>query len=865
MSALWRWVSLRHLLGEGWRTLLTLAGVALGVAVFVSIRLANHSAMSSFSQTVDAVVGKSNLQIVGDSTGFDERVFPAVRATPGVTAAAPVVQVYALARKGGVDGGHVSTKLQKTPFTETLLVLGFDLLSEEPFGRFEAPGGDLRSMVGFLVDPRAVAITRTLADRLGLRVDDSLTLLSAGKQVPLNVRAILDAPELQDAMGGNVVLCDIVVAQEAFGRYGKLDRIDLLVPPERKAEIQAALTPILPPPARVSQPQSRTRQVENMVEAFALNLTALSFIALFVSMFLIFNAVSLSVLRRRGEIGILRSLGQTRASVLRQFLAEALCVGVVGSLAGLALGTLLARETLGSVARTITTLYLIVEARNVPLDFPTYGAGLALGIGATLVSALAPALEASRIPPTLAVRQGALIEAQPMRVGKWSLAGVALVLLAAGIAAWTIGARRPFGGFVSAALLIGGFSLLAPGYTLLIERLVTPLIRAVAGMEGVLGARYLREALARTSVVVAALMVSVGMMIGLSIMVGSFRQTVDLWVTQTIKGDLYIEPVGRGATGSATILPPALVETARRLPGVAAVDTYRGVEITYNNRISHVVGIDFAIQRAHGRIQFLRGDSPTLIGQALAREGVLISESFSHRHQVGEGGFLTLNTPSGQAKLPVVGVYYDYSTDAGTVMMDYRLYARLWRDPRTESLAVYVRPGANVDAIRRAFVAKLPPGMEVAITPNQDLRKRVMYVFDQTFQIIYALQAIAILVAVLGVVGALTALINQRGREIGVLRAVGGLRRQVRKMVLVESGLLGFLGATLGCVCGVALSLLLIYVINKQFFGWSIRMFIDPWLFPQAVALMVGTAVLAGLVPARLAAGRLAAEAMRAE
>lgn len=847
--------------------------------------------------------GKANLQIAADTEGFDERVYPRIRALPGVEAAAPVVQTYVLARPGAASGGGVLPTGQRGAYTETLLVLGIDPFAEGPFQRFStsdfgirtrddgrrttddrpqtagessvarrpssvAPGPNSdtgrAALLAFMADPRGAAITRTLAGRHGLKPGSALTVLSAGRPVTLTVRHVIDSQELQQAMGGNVIVMDIAAAQELFHRYGKLDRIDLIVDPARREAVRAAIQPLLPPPAQVEQPQGRTKQVENMVRAFGLSLTALSFIALFVSMFLIFNTVSMAVLRRRREVGILRSVGVTRGGIVSLFLLEGLLLGVVGSLAGLLLGTLLARLTLGSVARTLSELYLVLHASSVRLDPTTYLLGFLLGAGMSLLSSLGPAIEASRTPPNVTVRQGILIEAQGLPIGRWTAAGFGCILLAAVVALWTLTARQPFLGFASAFLLLGGFSLLAPGFTLLCENALSPVMGAF-GIEGVLGTRYLRDAVARTSVVVAALMVSVGMMVGLSIMIGSFRATVDVWVNQTLRGDLYVEPVGRRVTGSATVLPPEVVETARRTPGVAAVDTYRALRITYGDRIAFIVAVDFSVLEKFGHLQFMNGPSAAILARARTGEGVVITESFSYRHRVRAGDRVTLNTPSGTVRLPVAGVFYDYSTDAGAILMDQALFARLWRDPRTESLAIYVQPGQRADEVRRRFIQAVGNRIVLYVTPSQELRARVLTVFDQTFQITYALQAIAILVAVLGVISTLTALILQRGREIGVLRAAGALRRQVQKMVLVESALLGLIGSLLGCLCGIGLSILLIHVINKQFFGWSVQTTIQPLIFLQAVALVVGTSVLAGLGPARLAASRLAAEALRVD
>lgn len=875
MTTLIRWLLARRLWQERGRTALTLFGVALGVAVFVSIRLANVSALASFSDTVDAVTGKANLQVQSTSDGFDERLYPRLVHWPGVRAAAPVVQVSALAKPGGPGPGGALGFDERGVYTENLMFLGLDPLSEAPFVRYDpataaradsAPGASMRAALRLLAEPGTVAITRTLARRHGLRVDDTLTVLASGLPTPLVVAQVIDSEELQQAMGGNVALLDIATAQELFHKSGRLDRVDLIVAGADRDRVRAELERALPAEVTVDLPQTRTRQVENMVHAFEINLTALSFIALFVSMFLIFNAVAMSVLRWRREVGILRGLGVTRREVAALFVVEGLALGVLGSALGLVLGTLLAHGTLVAVGRTLTDLYLVEHANTLRLDPATYAIGFGLGVLTAFASALAPAIEASWTPPGVTMRQGMLLEAQRLPIGRFTLAGVAALLAAALVAAWTVAERQPLGGFVSAFLVILAFSLLAPGFTLLCERLAAGPAERLGGIEGALGARYLKEAVARTSVVVASLMLAVGMMVALSIMVGSFRRTVDTWITQTIRGDLYIEPVGHRSSLGATVLPDSLIEGAARLPGVIAVDTYRGTAIRYRDRLAFVVGIDFAVQSRLGQLAFLNGaDSRGLLAAAREAGDVIVTESFAHRHRTRPGDTLELRTPSGPARLRVAGVFYDYSTDAGAVLMDRRLFARLWNDPRTESLALYCARGADLDSVRAAFIALAGSERVYSITPNQGLRARVLAVFDQTFRITFALQLIAVVVAVLGVVTTLTALILQRGREIGVLRATGALAGQVRKMVLIESGLLGLIGSLLGCGAGFALALLLVHVINKQFFGWSIRMSVTPWVFVQAVVLMVAASVIAGLQPAKLAAERVAAEAMRVD
>lgn len=856
-APLLRWISLRHLWEEPGRTLLTLAGVALGVAVFLAIRLANASALASFSATVDAVAGRANLQVVGGSGGFDERLFLRVRRFPGVQAAAPVVQIAAPAPS--LAG-------------ETLMVLGLDLFSEAEFQRVPAgsvsPAG-AGSPVGssswfeFLADPRAIAVTGSLARRYHLQVGSPLTLTAGARQVTFHVRAVLRSEELEQAFGGNLAVMDIGVAQDAFARLGRLDRIDLLVPEAQRAATAARLAAALPADVRVTRPESRGQAVANMLAAFQLNLTALSLIALFVSVFLVFNAISMAVIKRRREIGILRSLGVRRGEVVRLFLLEAIFFGAAGTLLGLGLGIVLAQGALGAVSQTVSQLYVLVEARTLRLSPEVLAQGAVLGFGAAVVAALVPALEAARTPAGATLRQGALLEVRPVALRGWSVAGIALLALAGAAAVAGLRLREPLWGFASAFGILTGFSALTPAGTVGLNSALERPMHRLFGAEGRLAVRYLIESLARTAVIVASLMVAMAMLIGLTVMVSSFRDAVDTWINQTIKADLFVEPAGRMVSRAAAVLPEAVIDTARSLPGVAAVDTYHGITIPYQRREVWLASVRLDVLAEHGRLLFRRGASRETLRRARAEDGAVVTESFSRRFGLREGDTIRLATPDGPRPLRIEGVFYDYSTDQGAILIDQGLYRRWFGDPVVNSMAVYLKPGTDPAAERAELLRRLGGRYALVATPNQGLRRRVLEVFDQTFRITYALQAIAVLVAALGIVNTLTALILQRGREIGILRAVGALRSQVRRIVLIEAGLIGLSGYVIGALCGLVLATLLVYVINRQFFGWSFRMVLEPAIFLQAFALVAVTSLLAGLWPARHAADRLPAEAMR--
>lgn len=864
MKHLLRLVSLRHIRQTSGRSILTLAGVVLGVAVYVSIGLANASALGAFAGTVDAVAGRANLQVSSDTGYLDADVQQVVRRTAPDYPSAPVLQVSAVAAPDGVSGVSGLPRGASTPYVETLLILGLDPVQEAAFGRLPSEESRREELLPFVLDPLACAITSTLARRLDLAVGDPLRLLVSGRPAALNVALILDDPGLQQAMGGSLVIAPLLTVQQQFGLVGKISRVELVAPRDEVADATRRLQTSLPAGLSVEAPAARTRQVSSLVAAFGLNLSALSSISLFVSIFLIFNTVSISVVHRRGEIGILRGVGVTRRQIALLFLAEALILGLLGSVLGLAGGYLLAKGMLGAVGRTISALYVQVHATKVLLDPRVLWSGGILGCLTALGAALWPAFEASAARPYAVMRQGDFVEARRPRPGTLSLAGLALITAAAALAWWTVAEGRTEFGFLSGFLLLTGFALGAPLLTRVVSLGAGPLA-ARSGPGFLLGSRYLNDALSRTSVVVAAIIVATGMVVSLTTMITSFRKTVDVWVGQSLRGDLYVEPVGRDAGGPATRLPDELEQKAAAIPGVAAVDSYRGRELTYNGRLIYVGGVEFDVQAAHGDLQMVSGTASEVMRRAARAGEAIVSESFAFKHGLGAGDRLHLPVEAGSESLRIAGVYFDYSTDAGTVMLDRPLYERLYGDRRTERLAIYLEDGAQVEEVRRRLLQAAGPDLLLFVTTSSQLRRRVLEIFDQTFQITYALQGIAILVALLGVVATLTSLVVQRAREIGIFRAVGATRRQVMQAVLTESGLIGLAGAAAGLVCGLLLSLLLAHLINRQYFGWTIHLVPAPLLWLQTCGLVITTAILAGVAPAWKAGRASPAPAMRQE
>ena len=833
-----RKITLRHLRVNKMRTVLSVMGIVLGVGVFVSVQLAIHTSIGSFNSTVDQVSGKANLQVTSYGRGFPEETYLKVKKVPGVKAATPVIQFVA--------------KLDE-PIGEPLYLLGIDIFSDRMFRdyQFEDPiEGDL----DFLRDPRAIAITEKLAARHGLKKGSSLPIVFGSRRMSLTITHLLKMEGPAKSLEGNFGLMDIAAAQEALEKAGWIDRIDLIVDPPNLEAVENDLRKVIPPGTELRRSATRTGQIEKMVSAFRLNLTALSFISLIVGMFLIYNAITTSVIRRRREIGILRSLGVTRPQILGLWLGEAGLIGALGSLIGIGVGIALAKVMLFFVSRTITALYILVRVEHLTVSPAVLVEGFAVGLAAALFSAIGPAREASRAVPREALALGTLETKVRRRHGQFMLVGFILLGLASLSALQKPVYQWPLFGFLSALLIVIGTAFLIPSIASLLNQLLAPLLRTLFPVEGKLAGRYLRDSMSRTVVTIAALMTALSMLISISIMILSFRKTVDLWVEQSLNGDVFVFPGAYSLTGYSALLPMEVSKSLASIPGVKAVDSFRALEVEYQGRPALIAAVDGQVFLDLKVIRFTDGNPKTILHQFASGQGLLVTESFSLRHRVERGDRIRLNTPVGEKEFFVAGVFYDYSSDWGMILIEKRLFQSLWNDEAVHSAGIYLHEGVSIDAFKTFFRERYSKPYQIFLVSHRELRNEILNIFDQTFTITYALEFIAIIVAVLGIVNSLNALIIERQRDIGIFRAVGAFRKQVEKTVLIEAGMIGFFSLILGLLCGFLLSLLLIYVINKQSFGWTIQFSVPLWSLFQWGAVVMVTSLIAGFIPARRAA-----------
>lgn len=854
-------VILRHLRYEWGKLLLAIVGVAIGVAVFVSIRLANTTAFEAFTTSLDVVTGKANLQVLSnDGLGFDERFIAQLRRSPAVIGAAPAIEQYAQVED--------SLELARPGSGMPLLVFGIDVFAENAFRTYEfqesAGGGDVG--LQFLLQRNAIIITDKLARQYRLQRGDSIRLIANGSRIAFQVMGIVKPEGTASALGGNFALLDIASAQEVFGRIGRLDRIDLLVPSEEREQLSEYLAETAPPGVVVREPQSRGSQATRMLESFDLNLTALAFIALFVSMFIIYNTMLTNTLRRRRELGILRALGATRTTIVALFLGEATLIGLLGVAVGLPVGIVLARLALDQVTRTITTLYILTVTDELMIDPATLVLGGVIGLLASVISALPAALEGARAHP----RETFSVQTFETKVSlnlKRIFTGTALALIAA-YAASFLGdmLMSPELGFVSAGLLLLGVALLTPAVISGAGRLFGRLIRRLFGVEGELANAYLLASLGRSSTAIAALMTAIAMLIGVSTMVDSFRRTVEYWMRQTVTADLYITVASNRLSASAvTPIPEPVWRYVDTLQGVRIIDALRRLKVGYQDGSIFVSGATFNAPESEAPLAFQEGGKWNDIMAALDSGAVVVSEGFGLRYGKGMSDTITIATPTGTQSLKIAGIFYDYSSDAGSVMLKREPFMRLFADSALNSIAIHLRDTSAMEQVRQNIERSFAGRYSLVVYSNRALRDDALEIFDQTFAITYALQLVAVIVAAIGVANTLAALVVERSREIGILKAVGATAGQIRKMTLVQAGLIGAASQFLGVGAGLLLSMILIYVINRVSFGWTIQLTISPEILVLSGLLVIVTAFIAGLVPANAAARKPVADVVKAE
>lgn len=848
------YVGLRHLKTKPVRTILTTLGVSLGIALFVAIQMINRSTLRSFQESIEAVAGKAGLIVTAGESGFPEQKLEVVKKHPSVKHAVPMVETRAYFAGAGKSA-------------ETLVVMGVDLLKEQAVRTYKTTDEQIiDDPLTFLNQPDSIIVSHAFAKAHGFKLDSQFELASARGKMKFTVRGLLSPSGPAKAYGGAVAIMDIDGAQMTFGKESRLDRIDLVLREGALVDqVAREIASSLGEGYRVQRPQGQSDDMERLVKSFQRMLSFFSTMALLVGVFLINNSVSIAVAERKREIGTLRAVGATRKSILSLFLCEAGFMGFLGSLLGIGIGQVLARLLVSIVTRSMSAQFMTkIDVPKLVLPSELFWGGLALGSGASLVAAAWPAFRATRIHPVEAMRRQELTSDESRSsFTKLSpvLGAILLVFLAvSSVLKWET--KVHWVEFLNQGSSVFGSALLGPA-------IVTVLIVAFRFFSKFMGGAVLRLSQdnllrnpQRTGNNVMSLMVGLLLVSMISVVNHSFKTTLLRWYDKVFVADLLVSSYGQLITFDVQPLHESIrndlnmIQSAYQEKGVRAWGL-RFVHSTYEGQQIGIKAYDEPSLRSEFKGMDIRDRDPKEAGNELFHSQdptVLVSENFELHFNKKRGDKIKLPTPSGLIEFRIAGQVIDFASQKGVLYMNRETYKKYWNDQLVSTYAMSAQEGVTPEDLRREIDQRLGQSKNITATLSGELRKQMEAAVDQGFAYTIAVEAAALLVALLGLLNTLLISVMERTRELGMLRAVGMSRSQLSRMIFQEAVIEGGLGAVVAVIFGAYVSYLWIKNSLAHVLGWIVG-FYFPWKgILWTVVIGVGVAIIAGWYPARRAA-----------
>jgi len=840
-----RHVSAPQLIADSGRMVLTVAGVASGIALVAAIGIINESVLASFRGAIEAIAGPADLQIVlgVGEVGFSESVVDSVRADPAVQAAVPLVR------------GTIS--LAEDP-TITLQLFGADLVQEEDLDRYRIDlASDRRDASAALTDPESIFLTTQFAGRRKLRVGSPVVVLGPLGIRTLTVRGLLEGHELASAYGGYIAVMDIAAAQALLRKDERIDQVDIVLFEHTDAVVvRDRLETRLPSGLNVSLPEQHGAQYDRVLASFQAMLSGLSSLCLIAGLFIIYNTSSTAALRRASTIADLKLMGASRKRVLALLTVEAMLLGVAGSALGIALGVPLAWLLSGTISSSMGVIFqLRFPIEKLALDSPRLAAVGVLGV---LVSVFASSFAARRLMSLdpLTMMRGELSAPEDERSSVW-LIWCWILLVAASVGAFTVEyywKSIAWGNFGS-TLWNAGVVVVAIPLVRGLSRTLSHVLPKWFGAEGTIAAASLFRAGTRTGVTVAAIALILTIATLLSSLVLSCRLSLAHYFAGFFAADLTVSAVSTEGGWLETPLSPEVGDRLVEIPGVARVDTARVLAGQQHgqDRIALLALSDALFDPSRVSPGWYReGDASTAAPLIRAGVAVNVSTSFADRFHVHAGDALTLTSPTGPVSVPVVGVVPDYVSDRGSVIMSRKLLANRWQETNVNRFLVSLTGSTTVARVRERILEALGPTYRLKILSNQELLDYHTGHIDRAFAVMNSVQLLIIIVTVVGIFDLLLSRIMERRNELAVWRVIGASKRSVRKAVMVESVTIGAIGAILGVAVGAVTAWGWVMIHFRYLLGYFVE-------YHLAVGAMCWYVTL--VLVMTLAAGRAAATA----
>jgi putative ABC transport system permease protein len=833
------------------RWTLTIAGIVLGVAVFVAMHTANRSVHYAFEKTVDRIAGATQLQVSAGEFGFEEPVLEKVQDVSEVGVAVPVIE---------------STVETGIPGQGSLLILGIDMTGDRSLRDYELDNADetiIDDPLVFLAQPDSLLVTKEFADRNHLAVNTRIPLFTVRGEKQFTIRGIMRSSGMAQAFGGNLAIMDIYALQQVLGRGRRFDRIDVkakdgVLVDQCKAAIQTALGPGF----EVESPSSRGEHFDALMHSYTTATSISSLLALIVGMFIIYNSFSIAVTQRRSEIGILRALGATQIQVRRLFLFESIVAGLIGSTAGILAGigmAVVVSSYMGDLTEQVVGVSQRVEAISV--DPWLIAFSLTIGLVTSIVAAWIPARSAARVDPVRALQKGKYQALSAGENRRRSGAALALVLISGVCLIFSSYKPAFYAGYI---LMILAGLLVAPSVSLLLAKALRPVLKKLLPAEGTLAADSLIQSPRRTSATVSALMLSLATVVGFGGFANSIYDSMNEWMSTALNPDFFV-------TGSANLTNRSLTFPAdigpeiERVQGVDQVQLVRDARVLYKGTPIMVVSVETSKLLTKVKRKPIAGDPKEMNRLTSSGQAVIVSDGFSALQKVSVGDVIEIPSPSGMVRLPIAGVIRDYSDLQGAVFMDRSVYLKHWNDMAVNVARVYIKAGENPAEVRQRIIDRVSGRYRLLVLTNSEVRAYVLKLMDQWFGMTYNQIAVAILVAVLGIVNTLTVSITDRRRELGVMQAVGGLRSQIRRTIWLEAISIGVIGLILGMGLGAVNLYYSLGMIKRDLGGLDLDYMYPYGFMALMVPIILAAAFIAALGPAESAVRGSLVEALEYE
>jgi putative ABC transport system permease protein len=821
--------SLRYLFKHPWQFGLSILGIAMGVSIVVSIDIANHSSAEAFSLSMNAVAGKTTHQIIGTSEGIDDSFYTYLRVEEGMRNIAPVIESY-------VSIPGLNKKVYK--------LLGVDFFAERPFRNYLSQSfvsfdGELKK---FLTTSNSIILSESGIDGLNKNVGDSIIALVNGKEKTLNIIGLITEDEQNKSALENLFITDISSAQELTEKQNSIDYIDLII---SSNEEEQRIKNLLPDGYELQKSGSRSKVAEQMLEAFNINLTSLSLLALIVGLFLIYNTMTFSVVQRKVLIGTLRSIGVTPKEISGMILREAFIIGAIGTIFGFVLAYFISKYLIIFISQTINDLYYVVSVREIYISPLIVIKGIGLGIIATMLSALKPAKEASAVQPRSAMirseQESSLLNKVPMM----TLEGVISMIV--GTLVLLIPSKNIWLSYFGILPIIVGFALLTPLIIILVEKIFSPFYKLLFGITGKIASRSIIQNISRTYIAIAALALAIAATVGVGTMINNFRSTVVNWLEARLNADIFISAPSFVSRRNDSVLSEDILLKIKSLEGVKDINFYREIELFQDEKRYHLIAAGLS-RSSYSGFQFKEG-SPNKVLKNFEGEELMISEPFAYKHDLDVGSTLSLKTDVGIRDFKIAGIYYDYASDQGLVTIHYNHFQKYWNTRGLSGISVFIDDGYSIDEVKENIQSLETGGQQLLVRTYKFLRDSSIEIFDRTFLIANVLQMLSIIVAFIGILSSLMSLQLERKRELGVLRAIGFLPSQLFKMVNMQTLLMGLTAGLLALPLGNILAAILVYIINKRSFGWTMQFDLLPSIMIEAMIVSLLAAFLAGIYP----------------